>query len=150
MEANSNDANATTCIPMLEKLFITTPDVTREGDDNTSHNNAVPRINHEPPHYLKAVLPDPFLSTGKERQYPSDLAPPRNAKRVYRPRGNRLRGNAKPGLLKLPVELRLVIFRMVLGDRKVHVQYKRGLQSDSNSSQPKVKHPEQPSLILSD
>ena len=133
MKADSDVADATTWISMLKKLFITTPDPTREGDDNASPDIAVPRTSQEHRHHLKTFLPDTIASNVKERQCPSDLSPPRDAKRVYSPRGNRLRGNAKSTLLTLPVELRLVIIRMVLGDRKVHVHYKRGLHSDPSN-----------------
>ena len=115
---------------MLKKLFITTPDLTREGDNDASQDSATPRISHEQSYHLEADIPDPALITGKKRQYPADLSPPTNAKRVSGLRENRLRDCARPTLLTLPVELRLVIFTMILGDRKVHVHYKRGLQSN--------------------
>ena len=138
MEADSDEADATTWISTLKRLFISTPDPKKKGAEDVSQDTAVPRISHEQPHDFKSPLPDPLVSKGKRPQGPYDPLPRKDAKRVCRPRGNRLRGCAKPPLLSLPVELRMVIFRMVLGDRKVHVNYKQGLHSDPNNQIPEV------------
>lgn len=138
MQADSHDADPAGWTSMLKKLFISTPDLTKEGDEHSSQDTVVPRISHEQAHDLKSPLPDPLVSKSKRRQCSTDQSPRKDMKRVYRRHGDRLRGRAKPPLLSLPVELRMVIFRMVLGDRKVHVHYKQGLHSDPNNQLPVV------------
>ena len=101
-----------------KEFSFSTPDLTKKQLPDAREHVGVPGVSFEQSQSLGALPPSPLVALGNTR-----------------PRLD------KPTLLSIPIEVRRMILRKVLGDQKVHVHYKLGLHTFSRNSEGRVMKP---------